>query len=222
MNKHRKTNAGKKEKCIGQNQYWWIMVIYIGIPIILLWVCDKLLCPLFQRFMDRVQIGEVILLNSSYVSNNIIQPFTKSLAIILGFIISFFVLFRIQKILLKMGICFKNTKKCLRIIEGIAILLAIVIAVYGKADDFDYSRYGYNSDTIKAVVVQESNAAYIPLEKIPSIQSCGVLVGGNILYNMALRSSQVVYYLSDNLELIAAIAGAIIVPLENYYKVISK
>lgn len=27
--------------------------------------------------------------------------------------------------------------------------------MYGKADDFDYSRYGYNSDTIKAVVVQE-------------------------------------------------------------------
>lgn len=57
----------------------------------------------------------------------------------------------------------------------------------------------------------------MPLEEIPSMQSIGIEVNqGKLLYNILLHISQFGYYLSDNLELIVAIAGVIIIPLKKY------
>lgn len=97
------------------------------------------------------------------------------------------------------------------------VLLAVIIAVYNKINSFDYSQYGYSVDTIKESIAQEESVQYIPLENIPSIHSVGIRTEkGNLFYNMLLYMSQFAFYLSDNMEMIIAIAAAVIIPLKNY------
>ena len=102
-------------------------------------------------------------------------------------------------------------------------MLAIIIAVYGKVSSFDYSQYGYDVETIKRVIIQEENVQYIPLEKIPTIHSIGIREEHGIkLYNTLLYMSQLGFYLSDHLDMIIAIIGAVIIPLKNYCEEIEK
>lgn len=216
MSKKQKAGAcrGKKYRC--QYQYWWVVCVYLFVPIILMLLFDKAFAPLLQKFMAGVRIGGGKVLNSAYAVENVIYPFVESLMIITGAIVSYVVLKFVQKKLLKRKIYFVGAKKCLRYFEIATVLFAVIIAVYGKTNNFDYSQYGYSADTIKEFVVQE-NVQYIPLEKIPSIHSIGIEIrGGNLLYNLLLHISQFAFRLSDNLEMIIAIVGTVLIPLKKY------
>lgn len=217
MNKNRKIKGyqGKQYNC--QYKYWWVVCVYLFIPIILILLFDKVFTPLLQNLMAGVKIEEGIISNSRYAVDNVIRPFIESLMIIMGIIASYGVLKFLQKKLLKRKIYFVGVKKILKYFEITTVLLAVIIAVYGKINSFDYSQYGYSADTVKEVIVQEEGEAYIPLEKISSIHSIGIgTKEGNLLYNILLHMSRFAFYLSDNLEMIIAIAGTVIIPLKNY------
>lgn len=189
----------------------------IFIPILLILLFDKFLTPLLQDFMSSVRIGEGNVLNSSYTRNNVIAPFCESLVIIGGIITSYALFKFLQKVLLKREIYFVRAKECLKYLEIATILLGVIIAVYGKVDSFDYSQYGYSINTVKEVANQEDSIQYIPLEKIPSIHSIGIeTTKGAFLYNILLHISQFMLYLSDNFEMVIAIAGAVIIPFKSY------
>lgn len=217
MNKNHKIKScqGKQYNC--QHRYCWVVCIYLFVPVILIIFFDKGFTPLLQDFMVGARIEEGIALNSRYAVDNVIYPFIESLMIIMGFLVSYVVLRFWQKKLLKRKIYFVGVKKCLKYFEMVTVLLVVIIAVYSKINSFDYSQYGYGVDTIKETIAQEEGVQYIPLEEIPSIHSLGIRTEeGNLLYNMLLYMSQIVFYLSDNLELIIAIAGAVIIPLKDY------
>lgn len=196
---------------------YWIVCIFLIVPAIIILIFDKGFAPLLQDFMSGARINGDIILNSTYAKNNIISPFVESLMIVIGIMVSYAVLSFFQKKLFKSGIYFLGVKKCLKYFEITMLLLAVIIAVYGRVNNFDCSQYGYSVDTIKDTIIQEENAQYISLEKIPSIRTEGIYIkDGNLLYNALLNLSQFVFYLSDNLEMLIAIAGAIIIPLRNY------
>lgn len=210
MNKNHKMISCQYKK------YWWVICVYLLVPIILILLFDKGFTPLLQNFMTSARVGEGIVLNSTHAVENVIYHFAESLMIIMGIIVSYIILRFLQKKLLKRKIYFVGVKKCVKYFEITTVLLAVIIAVYGKINSFDCSQYGYRVDTMKEVIFQEE-ALYIPLEEIPSIQSIGISTQeGNVWYNLLIHMSQFMLYLSDNLEMIIAIAGTVIIPLKNY------
>lgn len=217
MKKIKKNYKTKSYQCKHRYKYWWIICVYMLVPISLILFFDKVFTPLLQGYMAGAQIGEAIILNSTYAMNNVIYPFIESLMIIIGTIASYSILKFFQKKLLKSKIYFWEVKNFLKFFEIVTVLLAVVIAVYSKINSFDYSQYGYSTEIIKEVINQEERIAYIPLEEIPSIHSIGIVTRkGNLLYNMLLHMSQFMFHLSDNLEVIIAIASTVIIPLKNY------
>lgn len=217
MNKLYKTLKKRFKQFNDKFQYWWIICIYLFIPIVVILFFDKCITPLLQKYMIGVKLDNLIIYNSEYAVNNVINPFSKSMSIIVGFITSYFILIFFTKKLLKKKKCFIYTNKCIKFVESILILLAIIIAIYSKTNSFDRSQYGYNTETINKVINKEENVPYIPLEEIPSYHSIGRKVENELsIYNILLPMSQFVFYLSDNLEIIIAIAGAVIIPLKNY------
>lgn len=223
MNKNHKTKNHQGKQHNYQRKYCWVVCVYLFTPIILILFFDKVFTPLLQDFMSSVRIEKIVISNSEYVRNNIVYPFCKSLAIIMGAIASYGLLGFLQKKLLKRRIYFVGSKKILKCLEIITVLLTVSIAVYNKTNNFDHSQYGYSTDTIRKAVDQEEGITQIPLEKIPSIHSTGLETSkGNLLYKILLHTSQFIFYLSDNLEMAIAIAGTVIIPLKNYSEEIER
>lgn len=210
MDKNRKIKSYQSKKHNCQHKYWWVVCVYLFVPVILIVIFGKIFACALQDFMAGVRVGEGRILNSKYAIDNIIYPFIESFMIIMGAIISYVILRLLRKKLLKRKIYFAGASKCLKYFEISMVLLGVMIAVYGKINDFDYSQYGFNVATI-------AEAQYIHLEKIPRINSVGISIQeGDFFYNMLLHMSQFVFYLSDNLEMIIAIAGTVIIPLKSY------
>ncbi len=198
-------------------KYWWVVCFYLFVPTLLIFIFGKFFTQLLHNLMKSINVESVVISNSEYAINNVIDPFAKSLSIIIGFIISYIILRLLQKKLLKKEVYFLGANTCIKFIETVTILLAIIVAVYSKMSSFDCFRYGYSVDTIKESIIQEKSVLYIPLEEIPSVQSIGIETKNEIsLYSILLHMSQLGYYLSDNLEIIIAIIGAVIIPLKNY------
>lgn len=211
-----KTKSCKGKKHDYQHKYWWVVCVYLFVPIIFILLFGKVFTSLLQDFMAGARIGEIIVSNSTYAVNKVIHPFIESLMIIIGVIISYLILRFLQKKLFERKIYFVGVKKCLKYFEVTTVLLAVIIAIYGKVNSFDFSQYGYSVDTIKEAIYQKE-AKNIPLEIIPSMHSIGISIReGNLLYNMLLHMSHFLFYLSDNLEMVIAIAGTVIIPLKNY------
>lgn len=206
-----------------KHKHWWIVCIYLFVPTFFIVIFDKLLTPILQNYMSGVKVNGGTISNSEYAMNNVIDPFAESLLIIIGFLISYFILRQFHKKLIKSKVYFAGANKCVKFIETATILLAIIIAVYGKTTSFDYTQYGCSVDTIKESIVQEESASHIALEEIPTIHSTGIRIEHEIsLYNILLPISQYMFYLSDNLEIIIAIVGAVIIPLNKYSEEIEK
>lgn len=204
-------------------KYWWVICIYLFVPAFLILFFDKTVTPRLQNYMIGAKVNEITISNSEYAIENVINPFVNSMLIIIAFIISYIILWILQKKLLKNKIYFVGARKCVKFIETVTILLAIIIAVYGKTTSFDYSRYGCSVDTIKEYIIQAESASHIPLEEIPTIHSTGIIIEDKISpYNILINVSQLGYCLSDNLKMIIAIAGAIIIPLKSYCEEIEK
>lgn len=212
--KSNKDTEHKKKNC---HKNWWIVCIYVFIPIILIWCLDSIFLPILFDFMSGIEIGGGMLLNSKYSIDKIVYPFCKVIILIIGFIMSYIILNKIQNELLEKRIYFVAAKNCLKWFECVTVLVAVVIAIYGKVDSFEYYQYGFNVNTIEKTINNEQSALYIPLEEIPSINSEGIKIqDGNLLYNVILKMSQGLFHISDNFEIIIAIAGAVIFPLRNY------
>lgn len=183
---------------------------------------DAIFLPILIDCMEGIKIHEGMVSNSRYTTDQVIYPFVKSSMLIVGFIIAFYALKLIQKMLLRKHIYFLPIKRYLRFFESVVILLAVILAIYSKVDKFEYYRYGYNVNKLNNTLVQ-NETIYIPLEEIPSLQSVGVeMTSGSLLYSVFLKISQGMFYLSNNLDIIIAIAGAIILPLSNYAEAIEQ
>ena len=177
--------------------------------------------------MSGVRTHGTVVLNSEYATNQVFAPFIESMVILVGAIVSFVLLKLLQKELLKRNIIFAGTKRCLKYFEIVVVLFAVIIAVYNKTIDFDCAQYGYDVDTIKAVITQESGAQYIPLEEIPHIESIGIKSAAEpsiqtFFYNFLSGMSDFMSYMWYKLELLIAIAGTILIPLKDYAERIEK
>lgn len=106
----------------------------------------------------------------------------------------------------------------LRFFEIFTILLAVVVAAYGKKEEIDYTQYGFNVETIKSVSEDSYNGvSYIHVEQIPTIQSVGIFGDNeNVIYNGMLFFAQKVFWVEDNISLAIALISAIIIPLRKY------
>ena len=219
---HRKKETSKKKKrFMSEYKYWWVICVYLSLPIILIWLIDQLFSNKFNDLMQGPKIEEIQFVNSPYAIENIISPFGKSLHLILAFIFSYILLRVIQKILIKKRIFFMKTKKVLEFIEIFSILVAVIIAVYGKMESFHPAEYGYSVNTLKETLLQENELMFLPLET--DLVSTGLSTPqGNFLYNITLKLSRLFFVLSDNLEIIIAIIGAVIIPLKKYSDEIEK
>lgn len=222
MNKNHKLKNHFQGRGKLSYKHWWVVAIYFLVPIVLMWGTNGIVFPKVLGFMSEVRGDGWSIENSEYAVDNVLFPFAKSSVLVISFIMSYLLLKVFQKKLLKKKIHFEGAKKCLKYFETVLVLLAIIVAVYGKIDCFDYSSYGYRTDVIRDAV-REEKVLYVPLEYFPSTYSIGLDVPGeNILYSMVLHMSQMVYHVSDNLEIIVAIAGAVIIPLKDYAEAIEK
>ncbi|MCM1287486.1 MAG: hypothetical protein NC240_04175 [Clostridium sp.] len=97
MNKNHKTKSCQDKKYNCQYKYWWIVCVYLFVPIILILLFDKAFTPLLQDFMAGAKIGEGDVLNSTYAVDNVICPFIESLMIIMGVIVSYSILRLVRK-----------------------------------------------------------------------------------------------------------------------------
>ena len=216
-----KDSKSKKQQIYYKN--WWIACIYIFIPIFLMWCFDRVFFQMLRDFMLGIEIGDVIIFNSEYAIHKIISPFCRIFVLIIGFLISYIVLSKVGKELLKKRLYFPAAKQCLKWFECVAVLLALVIAVYSKVDSFEYDQYGISVSAIEETKSNQENRLYIPLEPILSIHSVGLEVENeNLFYKLILEMSRGLFYISDNLELFIAIAGAVIFPLRNYAELIEQ
>lgn len=111
MNRNRKAKRcqGKQYNC--QHRYWWVVCVYLFVPVILIIFFDKGVTSIVRDFMAGARIGGGIVLNSRYAVDNVIDPFIESMMIIMGVIVSYFVLRSLQNELLKRRIYFVGVKK---------------------------------------------------------------------------------------------------------------
>ncbi len=107
-------------------------------------------------------------------------------------------------------------RKSLKIFEIFVCFVAIILAVYGKIDNFNASHYGFKIKTIKSAITQNDNQMYIHLQDIPSIESVGIITEQNIVYNILMSFSQIVAMAIKHLQLFIAIAAVIIIRIKYY------
>ena len=168
-----RTKAKKREK----NKYWWISIIYFFIPVVLILFFDKVIYESLLNRVSYVDLGNgAKLMNSSYAINNVFGPFCRSVVLIIAVLLVFIILLHINKKLINKGIIFKNAKVILNIVEVFILAFTIIIAVYGKVDNFDYTKYGIQVQDIESAL-EEGNIENIALREVPSIHSTSYLGG---------------------------------------------
>ena len=156
------------------------------------------------------------LMNSSYAINNVFGPFCRSVVLIIAVLLVFIILLHINKKLINKGIIFKNAKVILNIVEVFILAFTIIIAVYGKVDNFDYTKYGIQVQDIESAL-EEGNIENIALREVPSIHSIRRNTSEDTVgYKVISELSEWAYFLSDNFELFIALAAAVIVPFKKY------
>ena len=226
--KRKKTSITKKiksyiKKLNVEYKNWWVMCIYIFVPLFVVMTMNNELVPKIIEKMSKVEVEGAMIINSSYAINKVIIPFAESFVLVFGFMISYLILALIQRLLLKNKKYFIKAKQFLKFSGCITVLMVLVIAIYSKTNSFEYDQYGYNIETLKGAVTEENTVQYVVLEEIPSINSIGVQIkGSNLSYNIALKISQFLYSMSENFELVIAFAGAVILPLQNYVEAIEQ
>lgn len=208
----------KKVKNKIKNKNSWIVIIYILIPSLLILLFDKKFYIMLVNYVSYVNLGYgAKVINSEYAINRVFEPFCRSLMIVVAIILSYIILMKISKLFIRRGIIFLNAKKVLNFFEIIILMFTIIIAVYGKVDQFDYSNYGLPTKSIKEAILDDQETENIPLQKIPACYSINMSSSEEgFLHRMISKFSLVAYNLSDNFELFIAIAGTIIVPFKKY------
>ena len=208
-----RTKAKKREK----NKYWWISIIYFFIPVVLILFFDKVIYESLLNRVSYVDLGNgAKLRNSSYAINNVFGPFCRSVVLIIAVLLVFIILLHINKKLINKGIIFKNAKVILNIVEVFILAFTIIIAVYGKVDNFDYTKYGIQVQDIESAL-EEGNIENIALREVPSIHSIRRNTSEDTVgYKVISKLSEWAYFLSDNFELFIALAAAVIVPFKKY------
>ena len=208
-----RTKAKKREK----NKYWWISIIYFFIPVVLILFFDKVIYESLLNRVSYVDLGNgAKLMNSSYAINNVFGPFCRSVVLIIAVLLVFIILLHINKKLINKGIIFKNAKVILNIVEVFILAFTIIIAVYGKVDNFDYTKYGIQVQDIESAL-EEGNIENIALREVPSIHSIRRNTSEDTVgYKVISELSEWAYFLSDNFELFIALAAAVIVPFKKY------
>lgn len=198
---------------------WIVPIMYIFIPIIVIYSAQNIIDVRIYNILKELHLDGAVILNSEYAKNNIFSPFSASMALVIGIMISFAVVDLIRKKVLKnekVGLVL--AKKVLHGIEIFAVVLAVVVAVYSQKEEFDYNQYGYGVETIKSVSDGSyTGPAYISLEQIPAIHSIGISSpSGTIIYNGLLLFSQKIFHIKDNIPVAIALLSAIIIPLKKY------
>ena len=175
---------------------------------------------IYESLLNRVSYVDLgngaKLMNSSYAINNVFGPFCRSVVLIIAVLLVFIILLHINKKLINKGIIFKNAKVILNIVEVFILAFTIIIAVYGKVDNFDYTKYGIQVQDIESAL-EEGNIENIALREVPSIHSIRRNTSEDTVgYKVISKLSEWAYFLSDNFELFIALAAAVIVPFKKY------
>lgn len=180
--------------------------ILFFIPVFLIFLAaTPFVVNYFVGLMSATKIGEAKILNSTYAITQIYKPFVKSILLVLATIFSLVFL----KLYSKKVQPSDRIYKMVFYFEILCIVLAIISVVYTNSAVFDYSQYGYSKDMLQNI--ESSKGMYLPLKKIPTIESIGVTTSdSNIFYLISIKSSQIFLELSKYLEYIVAQLGLFI------------
>lgn len=230
-NKNRKLKKETKKGSIVwfEKREWTIPIIYIIIPIIVIWGFQCIFEPGIFDILRECRVGNISVVNSTYAQNNVYKPFAENCSLILGVLVSIKITERISKKInngKKMGI--KQARKVLRIIEVITVLLSITVTMYNKSE-FDYSQYGNNVNEERSIIENSSNEVQdLPSEHNATIHSIGIKKvtyqseESDGIYNILNFIAQKIYLIKDNIPIIIALGGAIVIPLNRYLQMIEK
>lgn len=221
-NKKKKTSGKRLNKECYNN--WWIMGIYIFIPLILVLIMNTFFRTKLIESMYGFETQGAIFMNSDYVLNNMVSPFSKSLLVLTSITLSYVILRNVQRVLIKKKLYFKYAEICLKGFEVGSVFIAIILAIYStELEPFDPSEYGYAVENLKTVIDGDEQVLYISLEAIPRLHSVGLdSLEAGIWYKILLKSSTGVYYIVDKIEVFIAVLGAILIPLKNYVDAMEK
>lgn len=158
--------------------------------------------------LSGFEVNDAAVLNSDETMERTIAPFASTFLFAISLALSLLAAWLIERKAKASNRSCSDTEvigKLVFVIEIVVVAFSFIAVVYAQALGFDYRSY--------EITLEDIESTYIPLQKIPSLESLGLTSpSAPWYYNMLISMSQFFRTIIDNIDWYLALVSALIIP----------